>query len=182
MVLDAENVRAIGLQKRADHAQHRVERRAEGLVLQHADAFDVEAVRPGQELERFLLALVVGDVERDLEARLAPLPIDELVAQQVVMRRDRARVLPLEERVRVQLLVRAERARGGAILQHAVAQMRAVVGIATVNLLAGFVHEQQLVGVGVADVHEFGQSVEKRIHRVLHAALPPSSRSSRTAR
>ena len=38
----------------------------------------------------------------------------------------------------------------------------------TVSLFAGLVDEQQLIGVGVADVHELGQSVEERIYCELH--------------
>ena len=168
MAHDVEDVGAIGLQELAHHAQHRVERRIEIVVLQNPDAFDVQTVRACEELERFLLAVVIGYVERDLEARLLAVPVDQLVAQQVVMLRDGARVLPFEERAAARAVVRAERAGGRAVLQRGVAQVRSVGDVLAVSLFAGLVDEQQLIGVGVADVHELGQSVEERIYCELH--------------
>ena len=48
------------------------------------------------------------------------------------------------------------------------AQVRSVGDVLAVSLFAGLVDEQQLIGVGVADVHELGQSVEERIYCELH--------------
>ena len=101
-------------------------------------------------------------------ARLLAVPVDQLVAQQVVMLRDGARVLPFEERAAARAVVRAERAGGRAVLQRGVAQVRSVGDVLAVSLFAGLVDEQQLIGVGVADVHELGQSVEERIYCELH--------------
>ena len=57
---------------------------------------------------------------------------------------------------------------GRAVLQRGVAQVRSVGDVLAVSLFAGLVDEQQLIGVGVADVHELGQSVEERIYCELH--------------
>ena len=54
------------------------------------------------------------------------------------------------------------------VLQRGVAQVRSVGDVLAVSLFAGLVDEQQLIGVGVADVHELGQSVEERIYCELH--------------